>query len=93
MAELVLGLCFSALSFPVAQVSASSRCSVSCHDFLGLWLLKPITSLICLTEPRDFLATPTKTLRFGPALNTSCLAFAEQSLGLRGQVTQCHGSG
>lgn len=57
MAELVSGLCFSALSFPVAQVSAPSQCPVYCHDFLGLGLLKPVTSLICLTEPRDFLAT------------------------------------
>lgn len=73
---------FSALSLLVAQLSAPFQCPVYCHALMSLGLLKPVTSLVCLTEPRDVLATPTKALQCGPAPYNSCLAFAEQSLGL-----------
>lgn len=76
------GLCFSALSSLVTQLSVPFQCPVYCHALMGLGLLKPVTSLVCLTEPRDILAIPCKTLRCGPTPFNSCLAFAEQSLGL-----------
>lgn len=64
---------FSALSLLVAQLSAPFQCPVYCHALMSLGLLKPVTSLVCLTEPRDVLATPTKTLGCGPAPYNSCL--------------------